>query len=252
MSKNCGVELNKIEYNKCEASKISATNDYDEIIKVLVIGDAGVGKTSIIRRYVDDVFEIALKNTIGVDFIPMYMKVKDDTNRSKVYKFQIWDCAGQERFNSIIRSYIREANVILFTFDLSDETSFEHISKWVKHIENDMTHKYVSVLVGNKCDIPDRRVNYFECNEMANQLGTEFIEVSAKCSKNLDLLFNTMAKMTHYSVVNNLIEPVQSVYKQHPYSNSKNSRQQLNVIHDRDDDVSNDSLCVSTNKCIIL
>lgn len=200
------------------AKQIDSTNKYDNLIKVLVIGDAGVGKSSILKRYNNDVFDYDQSSTIGVDFVSVYMQLLDESKRKFVYKYQIWDCAGQERFQSIVRSYIREANVILFTFDITDDISFEHIQRWVTHINNNINQNYIPLLVGNKCDRKDRVITKQQAQSLAKSLNADYIELSAKSGHNISLLFETIAKLTHKNIIEKFIAPVSmnELYRRDP------------------------------------
>src|SRR3989338_9033256 len=100
-------------------------NDYDFIFKIVLIGNAGVGKSSLLLRYVDNMFFDSYISTIGVDF---KVKTIDKT------KLQIWDTDGQERFNTIIRHYYSNCNAILLIFSLNDINSFEKLSFWLNEI----------------------------------------------------------------------------------------------------------------------
>jgi len=103
---------------------------YDHIFKILLIGDAGVGKSSILLRFTDDAFEEHLASTIGVDF-----KVKTLHMRGKTLKLTIWDTAGQERFRTLTSSYYRGCHGIILVFDVNDRPSFEHLRTWLDEFE---------------------------------------------------------------------------------------------------------------------
>lgn len=108
----------------------SIGGQFDHIFKILLIGDAGVGKSSILLRFTDDAFEEHLASTIGVDF-----KVKTVTMRGKTLKLTIWDTAGQERFRTLTSSYYRGCHGIILVFDVNDRSSFEHLRQWLEEFE---------------------------------------------------------------------------------------------------------------------
>lgn len=101
----------------------------DMAVKILIIGDAGVGKTSLTNRFTNGQFSMSYITTIGVDFKTKIVKLED-----KYVKYQVWDTAGQERFRSIAKAYYRGANGILLTFSLTNRVSFENIERWMTSI----------------------------------------------------------------------------------------------------------------------
>ena len=115
---------------------------FDHIFKLLLIGDAGVGKSSILLRFTDDAFEEHLASTIGVDF-----KVKTVTMRGKTLKLTIWDTAGQERFRTLTSSYYRGCHGIILVFDVTDRSSFEHVRMWLDEIELYATSAHAAKLL---------------------------------------------------------------------------------------------------------
>jgi small GTP-binding protein len=121
-------------------------SDYDYIFKAIVIGQSGVGKTTLIKRYVHNMFTADHYTTIGVDF-----QIKEIEVKGKCVKLQLWDTAGQERFHSIAVSYFRGANAFMLVFALDDLRSYERLPYWMNQVEE---HKVsYSILVGNKCDV---------------------------------------------------------------------------------------------------
>ena len=120
---------------------------FDLQVKLLMIGDSGVGKTCLLLRYANDSFSPTFITTIGIDF-----KIKTVPIDNHVVKLQIWDTAGQERFRTITTSYFRGAQGILLVYDVTDRGSFENISNWVGQIEQHADINVTKVLVGNKCD----------------------------------------------------------------------------------------------------
>jgi Ras-related protein Rab-1A len=163
-------------------------SDYDYLFKLLLIGDSGVGKSSMLIRFTDDTYSEAFISTIGVDF-----KIKTIELDGKMIKLQIWDTAGQERFRTITSSYYRGAHGIIIVFDLTDIDSFENIQQWLTEI-NRYSYKYIcKILVGNKSDLFDQRmVNGGK--DYADSLNMPYIETSAKTADNIDSLFYGITK----------------------------------------------------------
>lgn len=105
----------------------SNSMNYDYLFKVILIGDAACGKSSLMLRYVEDRFPESYNCTIGVDFKMKSLKAQD-----KIVKLQIWDTAGQERFRPITRSYYRGAHACIIVYDLAKRESFEHVNNWLE------------------------------------------------------------------------------------------------------------------------
>ena len=119
--------------------------NYDHIWKILLIGDAGVGKSSILLRFTDDHFEEQMASTIGVDF-----RVKTMTLGGKTSKLTIWDTAGQERFRTLTSSYYRGCHGIILVFDVNERPTFEHLSHWLEELDMYATTQHPAMLlVGN-------------------------------------------------------------------------------------------------------
>ena len=126
---------------------------YDLLFKLLLIGDSGVGKTSILLGYSDNNFNNNFIPTIGIDF-----KIKTIELHGKKIKLQIWDTAGQERFISITTSYYRGAMGIMLVYDVTNSKSFDNIAKWLRNIQEHSNPDVEKMILGNKCDMEDKRV----------------------------------------------------------------------------------------------
>ena len=155
---------------------MSLEQQYDCLFKILLVGNSSVGKSSLFLRFVDDIWNDVFVPTIGVDF-----KIKTLKINEKNVKLQIWDTAGQERFRTIISSYYRGAQGILLVFDVTEKESFESLNNWLIEIEKNANKNVVKILIGNKCDLEDKRViSYNQGKEFADTYGLKFIETSAK------------------------------------------------------------------------
>jgi Ras-related protein Rab-1A len=131
-------------------------NQYDFILKYLIIGSSGVGKSSLLLRYVDDEYSDQHIVTIGVDF-----KIKTMDVNGKKIKVNIWDTAGQERFKGITSSYYKGAKGIMIVYDLTDLESFKKINDWMIEIEKNAPNDVYKILIGNKSDLNElRKVSY--------------------------------------------------------------------------------------------
>merc|ERR1711934_762548 len=162
---------------------------YDMLIKLLLIGDSGVGKSCLLCRYSDDVFNSNFITTIGIDF-----KIRTIELDGAKIKLQIWDTAGQERFRTITQAYYRGAMGILLVYDVADDKSFNNIRTWMRNIDQHANEQVVKILLGNKCDIASRMVTVEQGEELAKEFGIKFFETSAKNNTNVEEAFNAIAK----------------------------------------------------------
>jgi Ras-related protein Rab-18 len=162
------------------AIKMHSDQDVDYALKVLLIGDAGVGKSSILMRFTDDTFDDHLQSTIGVDF-----KVKTVQLRDKRVKVTIWDTAGQERFRTLTSSYYRGAHGIILVYDITRASTFESLDQWLQEVQvycPQQGKKVVKLLVGNKVDKAGGEVSKEDGVTWARGHGMLFIEVSQSCA----------------------------------------------------------------------
>jgi len=167
----------------------SKSANYDYLIKLLLIGDSGVGKSCLLLRFCDDSFTPSFIATIGIDF-----KIRTIDLDGKKIKLQIWDTAGQERFRTITTAYYRGAMGILLVYDVTDLKSFDAIRLWIRNIEQHASEGVNKILVGNKCDMNDKRVVSVEKGqELANEFGIPCIETSAKNNINVEAAFIKLA-----------------------------------------------------------
>jgi len=169
---------------------MATTRTYDILIKLLLIGDSGVGKSCLLLRFCEDQFTPSFITTIGIDF-----KIRTIDLDGKRVKLQVWDTAGQERFKTITTAYYRGAMGILLVYDVCDEKSFNNIRSWYSNVQQHASDNVVLVLVGNKSDMTDKRVISTEQGqELANELGIPFIEASAKTTDNVEDTFFSLAR----------------------------------------------------------
>lgn len=160
--------------------------------KIVFLGEQGVGKTSLITRFMYDTFDDHYQATIGIDFLSKTMYLDDKTIR-----LQLWDTAGQERFRSLIPSYIRDSRVAIVVYDITKKKSFEFIDKWIEDVKNERGEENVILcIVGNKTDLSDeRQVSTEEGEQKAKILGAKiFMETSTKAGYNVKNLFKKIAK----------------------------------------------------------
>jgi len=169
------------------AEPASPTSD---LFKLLLIGDSGVGKSSLLLRFAVDTYTESFISTIGVDF-----KIRKIELDGKTIKLQIWDTAGQERFRTIESSFYRGAHGIIVVFDLTDQESFENVKQWLHEIDRYAPANVKKLLVGNKCDLASKRAVPTElAAAFAESLGVEYLETSAKSALNVEKAFTAISR----------------------------------------------------------
>ena len=162
--------------------------DFDVVFKIVIVGDSGVGKTNLVSRYLQNEFKEDTKATVGVEF-----GEKRYTYNNQVIKAQIWDTAGQERYRSITSLYYKGSKGAIIVYDISSQSSFNNVDKWLSEMKKTTDPSISVILVGNKSDLTDKRVVTTEMGEeKAKDFGVPFMETSALNSDNVDKAFNTM------------------------------------------------------------
>ncbi|XP_061098485.1 ras-related protein Rab-8A-like isoform X2 [Conger conger] len=163
---------------------------YDYLFKLLLIGDSGVGKTCVLFRFSEDAFNSTFISTIGIDF-----KIRTIELDGKKIKLQIWDTAGQERFRTITTAYYRGAMGIMLVYDITSQKSFDNIKNWIRNIEEHASADVEKMILGNKCDVNDKRqVSKDRGEELALEYGIKFMETSAKANINVENAFLLLAR----------------------------------------------------------
>ncbi|KAG2383629.1 hypothetical protein C9374_004300 [Naegleria lovaniensis] len=166
----------------------SSPKKVPEIVKVLIIGEANSGKSSIVLKYTDGIFDEGIPSTVGVDF-----KLKCLQRGERNIDVQLWDTAGQERYRTITNSYYKGIPAVVIVFDLTDENALMNVQKWIKEVRKFSQSNVTSVLVGNKTDlIRERVISEKEGIEFAQQNDMPYFEVSAKDGSNIDKMFDCL------------------------------------------------------------
>ena len=159
--------------------------NFDYLLKYIIIGDAAVGKSNLLLRYAHGQFKPEYQLTIGVEFGAKNIQINN-----KIFRIQIWDTAGQENFRSITRAYYKNSVCALVVYDISSRDTFDHVSTWIEDCKNQSPKTIFMVLVGNKCDLNDKRqVTFEEGKELAERNEMLFFETSAKDGINVDEIF---------------------------------------------------------------
>ena len=172
------------------SNKSSNPSDYQYIFKLILIGNSGVGKSSIIQRYMKNTFEESYKCTIGVDFLMKTLNLN-----GKTVKLQLWDTAGQEKYKSMVASYYRGANVALVVFDITSHASFDSLPVWIENYYKNGPEEKNIILIGNKKDMEEsRQVTKQEAEIFSETNNMMYFETSAKEGDNIEYIFTYAAE----------------------------------------------------------
>ncbi|XP_063766973.1 ras-related protein Rab-22A isoform X1 [Eleginops maclovinus] len=154
-------------------------------LKVCLLGDTGVGKSSIVWRFVEDSFDPNINPTIGASFMTKTVQYQNE-----LHKFLIWDTAGQERFRALAPMYYRGSAAAIIVYDITKEESFTTLKNWVKELRQHGPPNIVVAIAGNKCDLSDaREVPEKDAKDYADSIHAIFVETSAKNAININEVF---------------------------------------------------------------
>ena len=176
--------------------------NFHYLLKYVVIGDSGVGKSNILLRYIYNSFSEEFKTTVGVEFGAKNIEID-----KKIYRIQIWDTAGQENFRSIARAYYKNSVCACVVYDISSHSSFENIQSWIDDCTKQTAQSVLLVLIGNKNDlINQREVTYEEGETFAKNHKMMFLEVSAKTGNNVNEIFEESVKKIANNISKNVYD----------------------------------------------
>ena len=162
--------------------------EYDMMVKVIIIGDSGVGKTNIMSKFLKNKFMEESKATVGVEFGSKLF----DLNGHKI-KAQIWDTAGQEKYKSITNAYYKGAKGAFVVYDITNKNSFDNADNWLNNLRASADKKCSIILIGNKSDLENKReVSIEQGEEKAKNSEIAFMETSALSGDNIDKAFEMM------------------------------------------------------------
>ena len=184
--------------NKITKEKLNKTNpnlSHEVILtqtiyqlKIILVGDSGVGKTSLVNRYMGYDFQQNLKSTVNVDF-----KIKSISVSAEVgAELTIWDTCGQERFKSLTRNYFKDAQGIVLVYDVGEMNSFDNLHVWLKEIKENSKKDPAIILVANKIDLEERKVTKEKGIKFAEKNGLMYAETSSKEGINVDSPFEKL------------------------------------------------------------
>jgi small GTP-binding protein len=197
--------------------------------KVVFVGNPFVGKTSLMKRIISSEFNESYDQTIGVDFYSKTVMYKET-----IFKLQLWDSAGQEKYKSLIPSYVRGASLIFLVYDVTDERSFDAVSTWLNFIKQNLDVNAATklILVGNKIDL-ERKVNTSKAEAFAKKEGMVCYEVSAKTNQNVvELFYGGVAELDFFDdlrkVNSNILKELIEQNMGEGYDGGNNMLQMLN------------------------
>jgi Ras-related protein Rab-35 len=171
------------------AGPAGGPRDYDHLFKLLIIGDSGVGKSSLLLRFSDNTFSQNYITTIGMDFTIRTI----DMDGMKI-KLQIWDTAGQERFRTITSTYYRGTHGVIVVYDVTNGETFSNVKRWLSEIDQNCD-SVQRILVGNKCEDKENRVVLEEdARRLATAIKVDYYETSAKDNLNVQEMFNAITR----------------------------------------------------------
>jgi small GTP-binding protein len=165
----------------------------DYTFKVIVVGPAAVGKTSLIRRFVENQFSFNYKSTIGVDFLAKTIRLEN----GKIVRLALWDIGGQARFKFLRRNFYEGTHGALLVFDLSRANTFTHLKEWLIDMQTIIEYKIPFIILGNKSDLVvevGEVINREEPKKLADKEESIYLETSAKTGDNVEYAFNELTK----------------------------------------------------------
>ena len=163
----------------------------DEIIlKILILGDMSVGKTTLLLKYIDNYTPELYISTLGIDY-----KTKNIVYNNTNIILQIWDTAGQEKYQVVTKSFVKGSDGIIYMYDITQKQSFINIKRWLEDTE-DYSLRAKKIIVGNKIDMEERREVTEEMkNKLLNEIDIDLVEISAKKDRNVNEVFDKLVKI---------------------------------------------------------
>ena len=184
---------------------------FDYLLKLIIIGDSGVGKTCLLLRFSEENFQNSHITTIGKNnnypdcrheksinldvYIGIDFKIRTINLDGKNVKVQIWDTAGQERFRTITQTYYRGAQGVILAYDSTSQESFENVTNWIRQVDTHAAPNVKKILLGNKCDLTDQKVISSDKGaEIAKANNMQFFETSAKSGVGITEAFESISR----------------------------------------------------------
>ena len=185
---------------------IMEKKDYNYLFKILILGDSFVGKTNMLKRFLNNEFDMNTKETVGVEFGSKNFIFGEND----IIKAQIWDTAGQERYRSVTKAYYKGAKGALLVYDITRKSTFENIDNWLIDLRTNADKDILIVLIGNKSDLLDNReVSSEDAQTKAEQYNIAFMETSAKSGDNISKAFTELVEQVYKANISLLQSDVQ-------------------------------------------
>ena len=164
-----------------------------EVVKVVLLGEAGVGKTCIIKQFTENKFDKNELSSLSAQYVS---KTIDYLDYKKTIRFDIWDTVGEERFRSIAKIFYKDAKVIIFVYDITSKKTFDALNNfWYEEIRNNCMEKPIYAVVGNKNDLyMEQQVDILDAKDFTKNIGGIFQLTSAKTSDGISVLFDNIGK----------------------------------------------------------
>ena len=164
-----------------------------EVVKVVLLGEAGVGKTCIIKQFTENKFDKNELSSLSAQYVS---KTIDYLDYKKTIRFDIWDTVGEERFRSIAKIFYKDAKVIIFVYDITSKKTFDALNNfWYEEIRNNFMEKPIYAVVGNKNDLyMEQQVDILDAKDFTKNIGGIFQLTSAKTSDGISVLFDNIGK----------------------------------------------------------
>ena len=200
-------------------------SDFEFLIKLVVIGDSGVGKTNFIFQFTEGRFSSVHVTTVGFDYKSKIIKLP---NKKKVIKLQVWDTAGQERYMALNKNLFQKVQGIILMYDLTNRDSFEHIQSWLNLIKKNVSNKTV-MLVANKLDLAEEKriVTEEEGEDIGKKNDMLFFEGSGASGENVDKIFTKMAEEIYTKLIDERSEKGEYENKNLKLDNNKNDKKKF-------------------------
>lgn len=170
-------------------------------IKLMMIGEQAVGKTSLTKRYTEKVFSTNIMGTAGLDMHKKIVKINDENLNVTIY-----DSAGHERFRKITEVQYKGSDGLVLVYDITDSKSFDWIIEWIDKLKSENIPNMEIILIGNKIDLEGRKITRQETNELANKYNIPFMETSALTGENVDEAFTKIIQNIYHSKTLNIIK----------------------------------------------
>ena len=191
MTNNSQINNGEISIKKLDPNQISEDDEFINF-KTIIVGDSGVGKSSLLKRATQNNFSENYQATIGFEFLLMYYQIND----IKI-KLQIWDTCGEEMYRSLIQGFYRNTSLTLLLYAVDEQKSFDDLNDWLKDIKNNTEQNMPIFLIANKCDLDERMkvVNKISGEDFVRQNNLQyFSESSAKTGYKVDEIFEEVTK----------------------------------------------------------